>query len=88
MTEIRKRKESDQDETQKAYSILIQAMHDHPEIEPTLWAGACLSALVNGMLESGLSYDEFCIEVEGVKNHYKQWWDGHANDSGALRKDF
>lgn len=68
-------KKSDQNNTEKAYQILLKAMQAHPEIEQSLWAGACWTALVNGYLKSGISYELFCEDFDGAKNHYSKWWD-------------
>ena len=81
MTKAKKRppKKSDQKNTEKAYQILLEAMQNHPEVEPTLWAGACWTALVSGYLNCGISYKEFCEDFEEAKEHYRlRWEDGRA----------
>jgi len=71
----RKPKRSDQKNTEYAYQILIKAMQEHPEIEQTLWAGACWTALVNGYLNSGVSFEEFDVDWRCAYDHYRKWWD-------------
>jgi len=72
--EYRPPKDSDQDETEKAYLILNKAMLNHPEIETSLWCGACWTALVNGYLNSGFPYKEFCEDFDNAKEFYKERW--------------
>ncbi len=75
MTERRPSKDSDQDETEKAFKMLKAFMQSHSEIEPTLWAGAMWSCLVEGYVKSGVTYQKFCSECTGVMRHYKPWFD-------------
>ena len=74
MAERRPRKSDDNEETEKAYQILLKAMLDNPQIEPTLWAGAHLSALVTGYINSGITYEEFRYEMGCVQRFYKKRW--------------
>lgn len=67
-------KKTDQMNIEKAFNILINAMKSDPEIEPTLWAGAVWSVLVEGYINSGMSYELFCKEWDKIKIHYKSWW--------------
>ena len=71
----RSSQESDQDETEKAYQIFLKTMNNHPEIEPSLWSGACFSCIVNGYLASDIPYEYFCNELDEVKNFYKKHWE-------------
>lgn len=50
-------------------------MATFPEIEPNFWASACWSVLVDGYIQCGISYEDFCSECENVKNQYKQWFE-------------
>lgn len=81
MAKIRPGKRSDQDETEKAYQILVSAMQSHPEIEQTIWAGACWTALVNGYLNSDIPYELFCHDFDSAKEHYSKWWSGVCNEN-------
>lgn len=74
MVEKRPGKETDQDETEKAYQILIKAMQDHPEIEKTLWAGACWTALVNGYLQCDIPLKQFRSDWKSAMDHYAKLW--------------
>ncbi len=74
MKEIRPSKDSDQDNTEKAFQLIKNCLEEHPEIESTLWAGAVWSVLVYGYRNCGFSYKEFCDEWEKVKNHFKKEW--------------
>jgi hypothetical protein len=65
---------SDQDQTEKAYEMLHELTRLHPEIEMTLWAGAFMSAFINMHMDSGLDYNDFCEVIDGVKAHYKKWY--------------
>lgn len=75
MSKRRKPKKSDQNNTEKAFQILRKAILEHPEIESTLWSGANWSLLINGYINNGVSYVEFCSELDGVKEFYKNRWD-------------
>jgi hypothetical protein len=75
MVKKRYRKKTDQSETEKAFQILLHAMQSHPEIESTLWAGACWTALVNGYLKSDIPLKEFKEDWERALKHYSKLWD-------------
>lgn len=77
--EKRRKKDTDQEESQKAVLILLDAIQNHPEMEPTLWASACFTLLVDGFLKSGIPYEGFCRELEGVKAFYKIRWEDNDN---------
>lgn len=74
----RRGKKTDQTETEKAYQLLIKTMQDHPEIEKTLWAGACWTALVNGYLNSGIPVKEFIEDFDSAKEHYIKWFEENS----------
>ena len=74
--ETRFGKDSDQQEVEKAFQIIQETMQSHPEIEPTLWASALWSSLVVGYTKSGVSHDDFCLEWDQLKLHYKSWFEG------------
>lgn len=71
----RKSKKTDQQQAQIAFEILKETMAEHTEIEPTLWASAFWSCLVDGYINSGITYEEFCNEWDILKKHYKKWFD-------------
>ncbi len=73
--ERRPPKKTDQQQIEKAFNLLKNCMASHPEIEPTLWAGAVWSVLVDGYNSSGMSYEQFTREWDELKNHYKPWFD-------------
>lgn len=75
MSERRDPKETDQINTEYAFQILRKAMQDHPEVEQSLWAGACWSCLVNGYINSGIPYKEFQQEMKSVAAFYKKRWE-------------
>lgn len=74
-------KETDSDETEKAFRFLKECMANHSEIEPTLWAGAMWSCLVDGYARSGMTYQEFCREWSSVRKHYKSWFNKKSCES-------
>lgn len=71
----RKSKKSDQKNTEIAYQILLKAMLSHPEVEQSLWAGACWTALINGYHNSGIPWKEFCEDFDAAKKHYSKLFD-------------
>ena len=73
--EIRPSKESDQEVIERAFILLKDCMANHPEIEPTLWASAFWSVLVDGYAASGMSYENFTREWDELKHHYKHWFE-------------
>ncbi len=75
----RPRKKTDQDEAEKAFKLLKESMANHSEIEPSLWASAIWSVLVDGYVNCGFSYEEFQNEWDRVKHHYKPWFDKEEN---------
>jgi hypothetical protein len=75
MMERRSPKKTDKQQTEKAFQLIKECMANHPEIEPTLWAGAVWSILVHGYSASGVSYEQFTKEWDKLKHHYKSWFD-------------
>lgn len=73
--EKREPKKTDQEQTERGFNLIMEIMSAHPEIEPTLWAGAVWSVLVNGYNQSGVTYDEFTRQWDEVKHHYKSRFD-------------
>ncbi len=73
--EIRQPQKNDQEQIEKAFNLLRDCMAEHPEIEPTLWAGAFWSILVAGYSASGMSYEQFTTEWNEVKHNYKKWFE-------------
>jgi len=73
--ERRPPKPTDNEEIETAYNLLKNCMLDHPEIEPTLWASAFWSVLVDGYSASGMSYQYFTEEWDRIKHHYQTWFD-------------
>ncbi len=71
----RKPKKSDQEQVEKAFDLLYNIVQENPHIEPTLWASAMWSCLVNVYINSGTPHKEFCEETEKIKEHYKNRWD-------------
>lgn len=67
--------ETDQEQIEKAFQLLKNCMKNYSEIEPTLWASAFWSILVDGYSQSGMSYQQFTDEWDRVKHHYKPWFD-------------
>ncbi len=75
MKEIRPGQDSDQENIEKAFQLVKNLIKSHSEIEPTLWAGAIWSVLIDGYMACDFSYEDFCNEWEKIKHHYKKWWD-------------
>jgi hypothetical protein len=75
MKEPRPPKPDDQKNIEYAFNLLKNYMAEYPEIEPTLWAAAFWSILVDGYNASGTSYEEFTEEWDRLKHHYKHWFD-------------
>jgi hypothetical protein len=75
MKKIRDPLKTDQDDTEKAYLLILKLMNDHKEIESTLWCGAVWSVLINGYISCDFSYEQFLKEVQKLVKHYKHWWD-------------
>jgi hypothetical protein len=72
---IRRRKKNDSKRVQEGLDLMLLLMKTHPEIETTLWYSAFLSAFAIGLRKTGVSYEQFCDQMDSVKSHYKFWWD-------------
>lgn len=70
---FRKPKKDDQENIEKAYKMLINFINKN-KIEPSLWVGACMSAIVNNYIKSKITYQMFCEDMDGIKKHYKSRW--------------
>ncbi len=73
--EKRPPKETDQLDVEMAFLLIKQLMEKHNDIEPTLWASAVWSILIDGYNQSGMTYEDFIYEVSDVIHHYKPWFD-------------
>ena len=75
MRKIRPPKDTDQENVEKGFQLILNLMNEHKEIEPTLWASAVASVLATGYLDEGFSYNEFSQEIDDIKEHYKSWFE-------------
>lgn len=67
---FRDEKETDQDEAQKAFKLLIEFINSH-DIEATLWVGAMLCVLAQTYKKSNVSFEYFKAEMANAVQHYK-----------------
>jgi len=72
MPTIRPRKETDQDETEKAYWLIRDVIAAHPEIESSLWFGAVMTLTVDVFYNNGYSFTEFRQMMLEAVDHYKE----------------
>lgn len=70
----RTEKPDDEEITTKATEMLIELMSKHDEIEGALWMGAMFTCIASGYINTGVSYKNFCQELEDVKQFYKEKW--------------
>jgi hypothetical protein len=75
MSEKRKPITKDQQNAERCFQMLSSYLGGYPEIEGVFWVGALLTITIRKYHESGLTYEEFCVEWDGIKNHYKYIWD-------------
>jgi hypothetical protein len=69
---IRQKKETDQEDTEKAYNLLLELIRSNQkEIEPALWVGAMICALSENYEKSGVSFEKFLHEIMLCMNHYR-----------------
>ena len=73
--EIRQKKETDQENIDKALAILGECIKLNSQIEPTLWLSAFVETIIFTYVTSGFSYHEFEIELEKIKIHFKPHFD-------------
>lgn len=71
----RQPKPDDQKLTQKAYELLMGVVELHPEIEPSLWIGACLSAIASNFEANGMPYEIFLDDMHQAIDFYKHYWE-------------
>lgn len=76
--EPRPPKPNDQKNTEKAFRLILELYEKHPEIEPSLWAGALWSALANGYLNCHFTFDEFKRQIDDMLKHTKKYYDIHT----------
>lgn len=68
-------KTNDQEETDKAFDYIQTLVKSHPEIEPSLWTGACFSSVAAAFANNNIPYEFFVNEVDRMKIHYKSWFE-------------
>jgi hypothetical protein len=72
---IRKPQPDDQKNTHKAYGLLLETIQLNPGIDGALWVSAALILVVDGFVNSGLSFDEFTFALDDVKANYRDLFD-------------
>ena len=65
-------KKDDQQNTQKAYELLMNLIERHQkEIEPALWIGGMICALSDNFQKSNICFNDFKEDLIEAINHYK-----------------
>ncbi len=75
MAEIRPKKDSDQAEISKAIELIFETVELNPGIENNNWHAACLRIFVNSYADNGVTYEQFCGELERIRDFYKNLWE-------------
>lgn len=73
--EKRTSKQIDRKDIEKAFRLLKEVVHLHPEIGRDLWVSAYWSILVEAYSSSGVSYEKFSQQWDNLKVIYRHWWD-------------
>jgi hypothetical protein len=66
---------NDQENVQRAADLIDELVAMNPEIQPIFWVSASFSGIVNCFINSGISYERFCKEMNKMMEHYKQRWE-------------
>jgi hypothetical protein len=66
--------ESDIDNVERGYEILLDFIENNKEIETTLWCTIFWIAITKGYRNSGFSYEEFLDEITIASSHFKKGW--------------
>jgi len=71
MTKFREPKEDDQQQVDLFFNIIKNALRFNPEIEGAICVSACFSLIAESFQENGLSYEDYCYEMNNAMKHYK-----------------
>lgn len=63
----------DQEKIEKCYRILYEHFSSPGDCQPIHWIGACVSILVDANKASGVTYEQFCQEIDRIKGYYLHW---------------
>lgn len=72
--ERRPPKKGDQDKITEAVNLIYDLMSLNQQVEPSLWAGAIISVLVNGYRNCGMSHKMFKTEMTQICDHFEDSW--------------
>jgi hypothetical protein len=73
MPKYRPAEPDDQEKAQEAFDILCSLPEKYPHIDPNQWTAGCISCFVNSFQQ--FTYEEFCLEMDCIKDFYKDWWE-------------
>jgi hypothetical protein len=73
-------KDTDQENAQKAFDMLCDLARINPEIEGSIWISAFYSCIVASFVNTGLTYENFCVDMKGAMEKYKSWFDEDQNE--------
>lgn len=75
MTKFREPKEDDQAQIDMCFNMIKSTAISNPEIEGAIWVSVCFSLIAESFKENGLSYEDYCEEMNNAMRHYKSWFD-------------
>lgn len=73
----REPKETDQEQARKATKMIFELMNMNPEIEGCMWIAGFGFVTARSLKKSGFTHEDFCKEMDKIKNRYASFWDEH-----------
>lgn len=74
-------KNDDQSQIDKAFEIIKEIIRANSGVEGAILFCAMMSAGVDNYIHSGITYKEWCCELDRMKKHYKHWWSKEFQES-------
>ena len=71
---IRPPKPDDQDQCDKACDLLYDFLKENNHIEPTIWVSSMISVIAQSYINTGLSHEFFCRELDFIKKQSEEWF--------------
>ena len=72
---VRPPQANDQGNAEKARNLLLELIELNSHVEDGFWIAAMWQLIVEAFKNSNLNYNQFCKEMDSIKNHYRDFFE-------------
>lgn len=65
----------DQEKATMAYQLIEELVESNPQLDYNVWMGGLWTAISNCYHANDITYEQFCREIDDVKEFYKHMWE-------------